>query len=110
MTVEGREPLRFLVFAASLRAGSLNARLAELAAKMIEANGATVDLASMADFDAPSFDGDVEESGGLPPGAQRFRERLEAANGFVIAARSGLPTSHSPTTGGNCPCTSRPAD
>jgi NAD(P)H-dependent FMN reductase len=86
MTVEGREPLRFLVFAASLRSGSLNARLAGLAARTIEANGATVDLASMADFDAPSFDGDAEEADGLPPGARRFRERLEAADGFVIAS------------------------
>ena len=86
VTVEEREPLRLLVFAASLRAGSLNARLAELAATVIEAGGATVDLASMGDFNAPSFDGDVEEADGLPPGAQRFRERLEAADGFVIAS------------------------
>ena len=35
MTDEGREPLRFLVLAASLRAGSLNARLAELAATVM---------------------------------------------------------------------------
>lgn len=86
MTVEEREPLRFLVLAASLRSGSLNARLAELAAEVIEANGAAVDRASMSDFDAPSFDGDAEEADGLPAGAQRFGERLEAANGFVIAS------------------------
>ena len=81
-----REPLRFLVLAASLRSDSLNARLAQLAARVIEAHGAGVDLASMADFDAPSYDGDVEEAEGLPPGALRFRERLETADGFVIAS------------------------
>ncbi len=86
MTVKEREPLRLLVFSASLQSGSLNTRLADLAARVIEANGATADLASMRDFDAPSFDGDVEEAEGLPPGAQRFRERLEGANGFVIAS------------------------
>lgn len=86
MSAEDREPLRFLVFAASLRSGSLNARLAELAARVIEANGATVDRASMSEFDAPSFDGDLEDSEGLPPGAQRLRDRLEAADGFVIAS------------------------
>lgn len=32
----GRQPVRFLVFAASLRAGSLNSRLAGLAATTIE--------------------------------------------------------------------------
>jgi chromate reductase, NAD(P)H dehydrogenase (quinone) len=84
--VEAREPLRFLVLAASLRAGSLNARLAELAALVIEASGSSVDRASMRDFDSPSFDADAEESDGLPPGAQRFRERLEAAHGFVVAS------------------------
>lgn len=86
MTVEMREPLRFLVFAGSLRSGSLNGRLAELAARTIEANGATVDRASMGDFDTPSFDGDVEEADGMPAGALRFRERLELADGFVIAS------------------------
>ena len=86
MSDSGREPLRFLVLAASRRAGSLNARLADLAAAVIEANGSTVDRASMSDFDAPSFDGDVEEADGLPPGALRFGERLEAADGFVIAS------------------------
>lgn len=86
MTIEEREPLRVLVFAASLRSGSLNSRLAELAARVLETRGVTVDLATMRDFDAPSFDGDLEEAEGLPPGAERFRERLELANGFVIAS------------------------
>lgn len=85
-TTERREPVRILVFAASLRADSLNARLARVAATLIETGGATADLASMADFDAPSFDGDVEEAEGLPEGALRFKERLEAADAFVIAS------------------------
>jgi NAD(P)H-dependent FMN reductase len=87
MTTDQREPLRILVFSASLRADSLNTRLAQLAAAAIEARNATVDLASMRDFDAPSYDGDDEAAKGLPPGARAFRERLEAAEGFVICAR-----------------------
>lgn len=86
MPGDDREPLRLLVFAASLRSASLNSRLAELAARLIASSGATVDLASMKDFDTPSYDGDVEDADGLPAGAQRFRERLEAADGFVIAS------------------------
>ena len=61
-----REPVRFLVFSASLRSGSLNAALAELAAVTIEANGGEVDLASMRDFDSPSYDADVQDSEGFP--------------------------------------------
>ena len=49
-----REPVRFLVLAASLRRDSLNTQLAALAATTIRANGGEVDLASMADFDCPS--------------------------------------------------------
>lgn len=81
-----REPVRILVFSASLRAESLNTRLAVLAADAIERHGATADLASMSDFDAPSYDGDLEAAGGMPPGPQAFRERLEASHGFLIAS------------------------
>jgi chromate reductase, NAD(P)H dehydrogenase (quinone) len=81
-----REPVRFLVFSASLREQSLNTRLAALAATCIEARGGTVDLASMRDFDAPGFDADVEASTGLPPGAQELQRRLEGCDAFVIAA------------------------
>ena len=81
-----REPVRFLVFAASLRRESLNARLAQLAAVTIEANGGDVDLATMRDFDSPSYDADVEASEGFPAGAEKFRECLELCDGFVVAA------------------------
>lgn len=81
-----REPVRFLVFSASLRAGSLNTRLAALAARVIEAHGGTVDLARMDAFDCPSYNEDVQDRAGLPPGAQELCRRIEASDAFVIAA------------------------
>jgi chromate reductase len=81
-----RELVRFLVFSASLRADSFNTRLARLVARTMEAGAGTVDLASMREFDAPSFDGDVETAEGLPAGAIAFGQRLEAADGFVIVS------------------------
>jgi chromate reductase, NAD(P)H dehydrogenase (quinone) len=81
-----RESVRFLVFSASLRRDSLNTRLAQLAASVLEANAGDVDRASMRDFDVPSFDGDAEAADGFPPGAVEFRRRLEAADAFVISA------------------------
>lgn len=81
-----REPVRFLVFSASLRQASLNTRLAQLAAAVLEADGGEVDRASMRDFDVPSYDGDAEDGDGFPPGALEFRRRLEAADAFVISA------------------------
>jgi NAD(P)H-dependent FMN reductase len=81
-----RQPIALLVFAASLRAGSLNRWLAELAAVTIESNGGRADRATMQEFDAPSYDQDVQDQDGFPLGAQEFRRRLELCDGFVIAA------------------------
>jgi NAD(P)H-dependent FMN reductase len=87
-TVDGgsREDVRILVFSASTRAGSLNTRLALLAASVIDEEGGHVDLASMADFDCPSYDGDVQEGEGFPAGAVELRRRLDSCDGFVISS------------------------
>jgi chromate reductase, NAD(P)H dehydrogenase (quinone) len=82
---DGRQ-VRVLVFAASLRSGSLNERLAALAAVVVQEHGAIADRAAMADFDCPSYDADVERETGVPAGAQRLRDRLVAADAFVIAS------------------------
>ena len=81
-----REPVRFLVFSASLRDGSLNSCLARQAAARIQANGGEVDLASMRDFDAPSYDADAQRREGFPAGAEEFRRRLEDNDAFVVAS------------------------
>jgi chromate reductase len=81
-----RSPIRLLVFSASLRAGSLNTHLAELACRTIEANGGEVDRASMRDFDTPSYDQDLQQNEGFPTGAEELRRRLSACDGFVISS------------------------
>ncbi|MGH7585989.1 MAG: NADPH-dependent FMN reductase [Gemmatimonadales bacterium] len=82
--VEG--PVHVLLFSASLRTDSLNTRLARLARAAIEKAGATVDWAAMQDFDAPSYNQDVETGSGFPPGPRELHRRLEACDAFVIAA------------------------
>jgi len=84
--LRSREPVGFLVFSASLREGSLNTRLAALAADAVEANGGDVDLASMAEFDCPSYNADVQDRDGFPAGARDLHRRLELCDGFVISA------------------------
>jgi NAD(P)H-dependent FMN reductase len=78
--------LKVLVFAASLRADSLNRKLAALAARMAEASGAIVDHASMHDFKAPSYDGDLETAQGIPAGAQELRRRLIESDAFIVSS------------------------
>lgn len=80
------EPLRFLVFAASLRSTSINAQLAHLAAGIITKYGGVVNLSSMTDFDCPSYDQDLLDAQGFPPGALAFKSSLEASDAFVIAS------------------------
>jgi NAD(P)H-dependent FMN reductase len=81
-----KEPMQFLVLSASLRDGSLNSRLASLAGQVIERHGGKVNLASMADFDAPSYDQDIQEADGFPPGIQEFQRRLTGSDAYVIAS------------------------
>jgi chromate reductase len=78
--------LKVLVFAASLRAESLNRKLAGLAARVAEKSGATVINASMRDFDCPSYDGDLETAQGIPKGAQELKRRLDEADAFIISS------------------------
>jgi NAD(P)H-dependent FMN reductase len=86
MARDGRRSIRCLVFGASLRRDALNDRLASLAANVVEEQGATVDRASMADFECPSYDLDVEQSTGLPEPALAFCRRIKEADAFIIAS------------------------
>jgi chromate reductase, NAD(P)H dehydrogenase (quinone) len=86
MTMKPPMQMSYLVMSASLRDGSLNMRLARLAADIIVDSGAIVEFSSMGEFEAPSFDADVERDEGLPAGASRFRERLEATDAFVVSS------------------------
>ena len=81
-----RQPVSVLLFAASLRQGSLNAALAGVAANALELLGAQVDVADMRAFDAPSYDGDVEAAHGIPPGPTELRRRLESNDAVVIVS------------------------
>lgn len=80
------EKMRFLLFSASLRKDSLNTRLIKLAAHIIEKNNGKVDLASMSEFDCPSFNQDSEATTTTPNGANEFRKRLLANDAFIISS------------------------
>lgn len=81
-----QEPLRLLVFSASLRTGSLNTRLAKLAATVVEKQGGIVDFVDMKEFDAPSYNGDEEKLNGIPSGATAFRQKLLANDAFILSS------------------------
>jgi NAD(P)H-dependent FMN reductase len=84
-TVEQRD-VSFLVLSGSMREGSLNTKMARLAAATIEANGGHVDFATMADFALPPYNGDDEDAAGIPVAADELRERMEATDAFIVAS------------------------
>ncbi len=81
-----QEPMRFLIFSASLRNNSLNTQLAKLAAGVIEKNNGLVDFANMSEFDCPSFNQDVESKGMIPDGAKEFQKRILANDAIIISS------------------------
>src|SRR5690349_22069981 len=83
---QGQRSVRLLVFSGSMRKDSLNTKLAGVAARVARKLGATVDEASMKEFDVPSYDGDEEGADGIPAGAQELKRRLEACDAFAIVS------------------------
>src|SRR5688572_7649908 len=86
MATHGNRPLNVLIFGAALREGSLNNRLADLATRVVERRGARVDRATMAQFDCPSYDGDVDAGEGIPEPALEFGRHIKAADAFMISS------------------------
>lgn len=86
MPAQNRCSTSYLIFGASLRNGSLNDKLASLAATVVQEAGGTVVRATMADFDCPSYNHDVETGTGIPAGADRFRSKLTSTDGFIVAS------------------------
>jgi chromate reductase, NAD(P)H dehydrogenase (quinone) len=84
--IASQPKLKVLVFGASLRAESLNQKVAVLAARVAERSGASVDHASMRDFDVPSYDGDAEKAQGIPKGAEELRRRLIESDAFIVSS------------------------
>jgi chromate reductase, NAD(P)H dehydrogenase (quinone) len=77
---------RVLVFAGSIRSGSLNRKLARAAAAALERHGMDVTLADLRDYPMPIYDGDLEASAGMPEAARAFKNLMRANDAIVIAS------------------------
>jgi chromate reductase len=77
---------KVLAFAASVRRGSWNRKLVQLAAELARRLGAEVDLADFREFAMPLYDADLQAESGIPPGAQEMGRRVAAADGLMIAS------------------------
>lgn len=78
--------MRILALSASLRRGSLNRRLLELAARIASDLGSAVELPDFRELSMPLYDGDLEADAGLPRGAQALVAHLHWADAVMIAS------------------------
>ncbi|MCK1637934.1 NAD(P)H-dependent oxidoreductase [Bradyrhizobium sp. 157] len=76
--------LKILVIPGSLRSGSLNARLAAVAAHELALAGADVTRISLADFPLPIYDGDLQAKSGVPKHAVNLKRMMAAHHGVLI--------------------------
>ena len=87
---------RLLAFSGSLRRGSFNHRIVEVAAAAAQGAGATVTVVRLADHPMPLFDEDLEREQGQPAGALAFKRLLLESAGVLIASpeyNSGYPAA-----------------
>jgi len=76
--------LKILVIPGSLRTGSLNAKLAAVAAHRLAQAGTDVTRLSLADFPLPIYDGDLQTKSGVPKNAVDLKRMIGAHHGVLI--------------------------
>src|ERR1700712_6079601 len=76
--------LKILVIPGSLRSGSLNARLAAVAALELAQAGADITRISLADFPLPIYDGDLQAKSGVPQHAVNLKRMMSVHHGVLI--------------------------
>jgi len=86
--------LKILVIQGSLRTGSLNAKLAAVAAYAFAQAGIEVTRISLGDFPLPLYDGDLQAKSGVPKNAVNLKRMIGAHHGVLIVTpeyNSSLP-------------------
>jgi NAD(P)H-dependent FMN reductase len=85
---------KILVIPGSLRAGSLNARLAAVAAEELVQADVEVTRISLADFPLPIYDADLQAESGVPASAISLKQMIGSHHGILIVTpeyKASLP-------------------
>lgn len=86
--------LRIVVLAGSSRAGSWNAKLADVAEQSLRRLGAVVVRIDLRALAMPIYDGDIEAGQGAPAGALSLRDAVADCDGLLVVSPeyNGFPT------------------
>jgi NAD(P)H-dependent FMN reductase len=77
---------KILIIPGSTRTGSLNVRLAALAAKELTLIDVEVNRISLEDYPLPIYDADVEANSGAHPNAVKLKQMIGAHHGVFITS------------------------
>jgi chromate reductase, NAD(P)H dehydrogenase (quinone) len=77
---------RILVFAGSVRTGAYSGRTADAAQKELALQSAEVTRISLADYELPIMDQDLEREKGIPDNAHKLGRLVAAQDGVLIAS------------------------
>jgi len=76
---------KILAFAGSTRSGSFNRQALDYAVRGAREAGAEVTLIDLKDFPLPLYNGDLEQSHGLPEASIRLKALFKSHHGLLIA-------------------------
>lgn len=88
------DALKILIIPGSARDGSFNRQLAAFAAQRARAAGQEVTLLDLRALDLPLYDADLEALSGVPAGALRLQQAIQASDGVLLVTPeyNGFPT------------------
>jgi chromate reductase len=99
---------KIIAFSGSIRSGSLNQKLVNRAVMLFQERKQNIELISLADYDLPIYNGDIEKDA-FPVAATRLFKKFQEADGFVIASPE-YNSSFSPLLKNAIDWVSRPQD
>lgn len=77
---------RILLLAGSLRTGSFNRKLADLAEAALAEAGGDVDHITLKDYPLPIYDADLEAEDGVPENARALHRKFRTSHGIMIVS------------------------
>ncbi len=75
---------KILIVPGSKRTGSLNTKLATVIEKELNSSGAQATAITLADYEMPLYDGDLEEASGAPENAKKLASLISEHHGVVL--------------------------
>lgn len=86
--------MKFVVFAGALRKDSSNKKFAREALRLVKELGEDGEFLDLKDYPMPPYDGDIEESTGVPETTKALSKKIAAADAIILSTpeyNGGIP-------------------